>query len=131
MKSAWNAEDLGSIPGLGRSHGEATGYPLQYSPGEFHGLQSMGLQRTGHDWATFTLHYMEVVQAASSVTLYSLFKDIWKVRFKTQQEQKIYLGAFISVIHFFPSHMFMLFPSNTFRFWDSLVSLVLIFIFFV
>ena len=26
-----NAEDLGSIPGLGRTSGEGKGYPLQYS----------------------------------------------------------------------------------------------------
>ena len=26
-----NAEDVGSIPGLGRSPGEANGYPLPYS----------------------------------------------------------------------------------------------------
>ena len=30
-ESACNAEDLGSIPGLGRSPGEENGYPLQYS----------------------------------------------------------------------------------------------------
>ena len=30
-ESAWNAGDLGSIPGLGRSPGEGKGYPLQYS----------------------------------------------------------------------------------------------------
>ena len=30
-KSACNATDLGSIPGLGRSSGEGNGYPLQYS----------------------------------------------------------------------------------------------------
>ena len=30
-KSACNAGDLGSIPGLGRSPGEGNGYPLQYS----------------------------------------------------------------------------------------------------
>ena len=30
-ESACNAGDLGSIPGLGRSLGEGTGYPLQYS----------------------------------------------------------------------------------------------------
>ena len=30
-ESACNARDLGSIPGLGRSPGEGTGYPLQYS----------------------------------------------------------------------------------------------------
>ena len=50
---AYNAEDLGSIPKLGRSPGEGNGNPLQYSchgkipwteePG---GLQSMGLQKS-------------------------------------------------------------------------------------
>ena len=30
-ESAYNIGDLGSIPGLGRSPGEANGYPLQYS----------------------------------------------------------------------------------------------------
>ena len=30
-KSACNAGDLGSIPGLGRSVGEDNGYPLKYS----------------------------------------------------------------------------------------------------
>ena len=30
-ESAFNAEDLGSTPGLGRSPGEGNGYPLQYS----------------------------------------------------------------------------------------------------
>ena len=30
-KSTCHAGDLGSIPGLKRSHGEGNGYPLQYS----------------------------------------------------------------------------------------------------
>ena len=30
-ESAWNAGDLGSIPGLGRCPGEANGHPHQYS----------------------------------------------------------------------------------------------------
>ena len=30
-KSTYNARDLGSIPGLGRSPGEENSYPLQYS----------------------------------------------------------------------------------------------------
>ena len=30
-ESACNAEDPGSIPGLGRSPGEGKGYPVQYS----------------------------------------------------------------------------------------------------
>ena len=29
--AACNREDLGSVPGLGRSPGEGKGYPLQYS----------------------------------------------------------------------------------------------------
>ena len=56
-ESAYNAGDLGSIPGSRRSPGEGNDYPLQYcivawripwteEPG---GLQSMGLQRAGHD----------------------------------------------------------------------------------
>ena len=53
--SAYNAGDLGSIPGSGRSPGNGNGNPLQYpcldnpwteEPG---GLQSMGSQRVGHD----------------------------------------------------------------------------------
>ena len=29
-ESTCNVEDLGLIPGLGKSHGEGNGYPLQY-----------------------------------------------------------------------------------------------------
>ena len=56
--SAYNVGDPGSISGLGRSFGEGNGNPLQYSclentmdrqPGM---LQSMGLQRIGHNLAT-------------------------------------------------------------------------------
>ena len=54
LKSACDAEDQGSIPGLGSSSGEGNGNPLQYScldnsiekPG---GLQSLGSQRVRHD----------------------------------------------------------------------------------
>ena len=44
--SACNAEDLGSIPGSGRSPGEGNGNPLQYS---CLGDPSMESQRAGHD----------------------------------------------------------------------------------
>ena len=45
--SAFNAGDLGSIPGSGRSPGEGNGNPLQYlEPGR---LQSTGSQRVGHN----------------------------------------------------------------------------------
>ena len=57
--SAYNAGDLGSIPGSGSSPGEGNGNPLQYSclgkpmdreePG---GLQFMESQRVGDDLAT-------------------------------------------------------------------------------
>ena len=53
-----NAGGAGSIPGLGRSLGEGTGKPLQYSclgnpmdRGDWQ-AKSMGLQRLGHDLAT-------------------------------------------------------------------------------
>ena len=52
-ESAYNAGNLGSIPGPGRSAREGNGNPLlpaetpwTEGPG---GLQSMGLQRVGHD----------------------------------------------------------------------------------
>ena len=53
-----NGGDQGLIPGLGGSLGEESGNPLQYSfpekpiDGEPGGLQSMGLQRVGHDCMT-------------------------------------------------------------------------------
>ena len=42
-ESAYNAEDLGLIPGSGRSPGEGNGNPLQYSCLEEnpHGLRSL------------------------------------------------------------------------------------------
>ena len=53
--SAYNAGDLDSIPGSGRSPGEGNGNPLQYSclensiDREAWPLQSVGLQKVGHD----------------------------------------------------------------------------------
>ena len=55
--SAGDVRDMGSIAGSGSFHGEGHGSPLQYSCLENHmdrgeepgGLQSMGLQRAGHD----------------------------------------------------------------------------------
>ena len=48
-KSAFNAEDLGSIPGSVRFPGERNGNSLIENPG---GLQSIGSHRVGHDRAT-------------------------------------------------------------------------------
>ena len=53
--NAEDAENVGSISGLGRAHGEGNGNLLQYSCLKYHkdrgacGLQSIGLQRVGHD----------------------------------------------------------------------------------
>ena len=49
---ACNAEDLGSIPGLGRSPGGGHGNPLQYScPGNPHGQRNlMGHSPLAKSW---------------------------------------------------------------------------------
>ena len=47
--SAWNAGDLDSIPGSGRSPGEGNGNPLQFLPGESHGQRNLsGCSSWGH-----------------------------------------------------------------------------------
>ena len=57
---ACNVRDLGLIPGLGRSPEEGNGNPFQYSclensrTEQAGGLESMGLERVGHDLATNT-----------------------------------------------------------------------------
>ena len=49
-ESASNAGDLGSIPGLGRSPGEGKGYHSSILAWRISWtVQSMGLQRVGHD----------------------------------------------------------------------------------
>ena len=61
-ESACDSEDLGSIPGLGRSPGQWKGYPLQYS-----GLENPmdrgacratvhAVAKSRHDWVTFTYY---------------------------------------------------------------------------
>ena len=55
--NAGNTGDSGSISRLGRSPGGGHGNPLQYScldnpvERELGGVQSIGLQRIGHDWS--------------------------------------------------------------------------------
>ena len=62
-----NAGDAGSIPELERSLGEGNGNLRQYSclgkpTEEPAGLQSMGLQRVGHDLVTKHQHVMKIFQ---------------------------------------------------------------------
>ena len=58
-----NAGDVGLIPGLGRSSGEENDNPLQHSclenpivRGDWWAVQSMGLQRVGHDFGIKQQH---------------------------------------------------------------------------
>ena len=61
-ESTCNVEDLGSIPGLGRSPGEGKGYPRQFSVLEnFTDCKSIVSQRVGHDGVTFILHIPSLV----------------------------------------------------------------------
>ena len=56
LADAEDVRDAGSIPGSGRTPGGGHGNPLQYSclenpmdRGAWQAIQSMGLQRVGHD----------------------------------------------------------------------------------
>ena len=86
-------EDLYLIPGLRGSPGEGNGNPLWYSclenlwTGEPGGLQSMGSQRVGHDWATNTIksyrhvHGLHKTLGFLKFLLQSLQNLIWIMRF--------------------------------------------------
>ena len=60
-ESACNAEDLGLIPGLGRSLGEGNGYPLQYSGLEnsmgciVHGVTKSRAQLSGFQFTSLPM----------------------------------------------------------------------------
>ena len=59
--SAYNAGDLGSNPGLGRSPGEGNGTPLQYSCLENHGRRNLvGYRPRGRKESDMTeqLHFL-------------------------------------------------------------------------
>ena len=79
-ESAWNVEDLGLIPRLGRSPGGEHGNPLQYSCLEnpqgqrINGrLQCMGSQRFGHAWATKHSTHNESLSKITQQQLFHLF----------------------------------------------------------
>ena len=64
--SVYNAGDLGSIPGLGRSPGERKGYPVQYfgleSPGDSPGHHVAKSQTQLND---FHFHYVGDVHSSA------------------------------------------------------------------
>ena len=80
-KSSCSAGDSSLIPGPGRSPGEGNGNPLQYSclenpkdRGAKWAIQSMGLQRVRHDWATNT--YLTRKSSVFKVVLNDMFGAI-------------------------------------------------------
>ena len=92
-ESTYNAGDVGSIPGLGRSSEEGTAthssilawrIPWTEEPGR---LQSMGLQRVGHDWATNT-YTQPVIQFSLIGNVFSfLYYGIYKFRKNVEMAQ--------------------------------------------
>ena len=90
--SACHARDLGSIPGLGRSPGEGNGNLLSIlawrTPWteEPSGLQSTGLQRVGHNWAS-SLH-LKILWHCLSLGLE------WKLTISSLVYFSFYLHAF-------------------------------------
>ena len=103
-ESACNAEDLGSIPGSGRSPGEGNGNPLQYSCLE----NSMDrgawqakvheLQRVGHDWTANTFTFFHLIHA---IRLLSNLRMVWKVKWKKTGDIKLspYYDSFLSYLN--------------------------------
>ena len=71
--SAYNAGDLGSIPGSGRSLGEGNGNPLQYSclenPMDIHGVAKSQTQLSN-----FTLK--KLVHVTSNLLQFFLLSDL-------------------------------------------------------
>ena len=90
-ESAWNAGDLGSIPGLGRSPGEGNGNPLQYSCL----VNSMnrgtwrptvhGIRRVGHNWVTLFFFTFLISSLLALITKMSpqLGNYLWDQTFQT------------------------------------------------
>ena len=69
-ESSWNAGDSDSIPGLRRCPGGGHGKPLQYSclenpmdRGDWPAsrLNSIGLQRVGHDWSDLACTHAQIL----------------------------------------------------------------------
>ena len=75
-ESACNAEDLGSLLGLGRSPGGGNSYQLPCSGLENSmdwTVQSMGSRRVGHDWVTFIFTCQVVVTLTYRSEVTTLF----------------------------------------------------------
>ena len=95
-ESTCNVGDLGSIPGFAESPGEGNGYQLQYScleismdRGAWQGLQSMGLQRVRHNWATFTsFHFTGMSEVGTCKPISSI--GVGEMRLKQSRGKEIW-----------------------------------------
>ena len=86
-ESTCNVGDLGLILRSRRSPAEGNGNPLQYSSWteELRQLQSMDLQRVGHDWAAEHIHTpLNTTKFRENVTdncrLYSAVESVWLMK---------------------------------------------------
>ena len=83
-QSACNAGDLGSIPGLGRSHGEGNGNPLQYSclqteqPGRLHTVHGVSKSQTGGATNSLTFFHNNKAEQCSTWLKGSIVLHIWQ-----------------------------------------------------
>ena len=107
-ESACNPGDSGSIPGLGRPPGEGNGNPLQYSwwkipwTEEAGELQSMGLQKLGHDWETFTsFHIYIYIHIYIYVCVCTNKKRLKTCLLKGYNSEFLKWGRSVGVIHCF------------------------------
>ena len=85
-ESAWNVgdtEDVGLIPGSGRSPGGGHGSPFQYSCLEnpmdrgAWGLQSMELQRVRHDWSDLAHTAQQANKDLAFLALSQCWLPLW------------------------------------------------------
>ena len=94
-ESASKVGDLGSIPGLGRSDGGEHGNPLQCSclenswTEEPSRLQSMGVQRVGHDWAeSDRTERLSTAHSTYRVSTQEIFPKLTEKSRKLRNKQK-------------------------------------------
>ena len=83
-KSARNAGDLGSIPGLGRPPGEGKGYALQYS-----GLENSVDSPWGHKESDATFTFTFALLAVRSSVLSSFLRTALGIIIKTSFQENV------------------------------------------
>ena len=102
-EAAYNAGDLGSIPGLGRSPGEGKDYPLQYS-----GLENSmkcivhvvtKSQTLLSDWVTFTLS-LTAENEGGNMKKIGILLERWKRGVNVGRQKSIRYSFFIRSVQF-------------------------------